>query len=76
MQFDKNMIDELTLLAKFPRNSKMQGIKIHSDADPSLIDAAKRLYDKGITDSSDGGYLTDLGLDLIEHVTLIHSALK
>ncbi|AXV67192.1 MULTISPECIES: TIGR02647 family protein [Pseudoalteromonas] len=76
MQFDKNMIDELTLLAKFPRNSKMQGIKIHSDADSSLIDAAKRLYDKGITDSSDGGYLTDLGLDLIEHVTLIHSALK
>ena len=54
----------------------MQGIKIHSDADSSLIDAAKRLYDKGITDSSDGGYLTDLGLDLIEHVTLIHSALK
>ena len=76
MQFDKNMIDELTLLAKFPRNSKMQGIKIHSDADSSLIDAAKRLYDKGITDSSDGGYLIDLGLDLIEHVTLIHSALK
>lgn len=76
MQFDKNMIDELTLLAKFPRNSKMQGIKIHSDADSSLIDAAKRLYDKGITDSNDGGYLTDLGLDLIEHVTLIHSALK
>ena len=76
MQFDKNMIDELTLLAKFPRNSKMQGIKIHSDADSSLIDAAKRLYDKGITDSSDGGCLPDLGLDLIEHVTLIHSALK
>ena len=36
MQFDKNMIDELTLLAKFPRNSQMQGIKIHSDAENSI----------------------------------------
>ena len=55
MQFDKNMIDELTLLAKFPRNSQMQGIKIHSDAENLIKDAAIRLYDKGITDSPDGG---------------------
>ncbi|RJF35280.1 TIGR02647 family protein [Pseudoalteromonas gelatinilytica] len=76
MQFDKNMIDELTLLAKFPRDSQMQGIKIHSDAESSIRDAAKRLYDKGITDSPDGGYLTDLGLDLINHVSVINSALS
>ncbi|MEC8225209.1 MAG: DUF5669 family protein, partial [Pseudomonadota bacterium] len=36
----------------------------------------KRLYDKGITDSPDGGYLTDLGLDLINHVSVINSALR
>lgn len=41
-----------------------------------LIEAAQRLFDKGVIDSPDGGYLTDLGLDLIEHVTIIHSALK
>ena len=75
MQFNQTMIDEFTLLAKFPLTSKMQGIKLHSDADESLLSAAQRLFDKGIIDSPDGGYLTDLGLDLIEHVTVLHSAL-
>lgn len=76
MQFNQTMIDEFTLLAKFPLTSKMQGLKLHSDADESLLSAAKRLFDKGIIDSPDGGYLTDLGLDLIEHVTVLHSALS
>ena len=76
MQFKQTMIDEFTLLAKFPLTSKMQGLKLHSDADESLLSAAQRLFDKGIIDSPDGGYLTDLGLDLIEHVTVLHSALS
>ncbi len=76
MQFDNTMIDELNLLAKFPRSSVMQGIKVHSDADVTVQDAARRLYAKGIIDSPDGGYLTDLGLDLINHLDTLHSALK
>lgn len=76
MTFNQLMIDEFTLLAKFPRDSKMQGIKLHSNAEQNLIDAAQRLFDKGIIDSPDGGYLTDLGLDLIEHISVIHSALQ
>ncbi|MDN3380358.1 MULTISPECIES: TIGR02647 family protein [unclassified Pseudoalteromonas] len=76
MQFNQLMIDEFELLAKFPRSSKMQGIKIHSDANENLINAAQRLFDKGIIDSPDGGYLTDLGLDLIEHISVLHSALS
>jgi len=76
MQFNQTMIEEFTLLAKFPRDSKMQGIKLHSDAEASLVSAAQRLFEKGIIDSPDGGYLTDLGLDLIEHITVIHSALQ
>lgn len=75
MQFKQTMIEEFTLLAKFPRSSKMQGIKLHNDAEESLKNAAQRLFDKGIIDSPDGGYLTDLGLDLIEHVSVLHSAL-
>jgi uncharacterized protein (TIGR02647 family) len=70
------MIDEYTLLPKIPLDRKMKGIKLHTDAESSLIEAAQRLFDKGVIDSPDGGYLTDLGLDLIEHVTIIHSALK
>ncbi|WP_165724937.1 TIGR02647 family protein [Pseudoalteromonas sp. SA25] len=76
MQFNQTMIEEFTLLAKFPRDSKMQGIKLHSDAEPCLLSAAQRLFEKGIIDSPDGGYLTDLGLDLIELITVIHSALQ
>lgn len=75
MIFDSNMLDELNLLLKFPTNSLMQGIKIHHDADPTMISAAKRLFEKGIIDQVDGGYLTDLGQDLINHAQMLHSAL-
>ena len=50
MKFNQLMIDEFTLLAKFPLDSKMQGIKLHSDAEASLIEAAQRLFDKGVID--------------------------
>jgi uncharacterized protein (TIGR02647 family) len=32
-----------------------------------LIEAAKRLFDKGLTTQDDGGYLTDLGIEVAEH---------
>ncbi|GAP75950.1 MULTISPECIES: TIGR02647 family protein [Pseudoalteromonas] len=76
MRINKTMIDEMELLAKFPRASHMQGIKVHSDADATLRDAAQRLFDKGITDSPDGGYLTDLGLDLVKHLDTLYAALS
>lgn len=75
MQFDQAMTDELNLILKFPTKSLMQGIKIHEDADPSVISAAKRLFDKGIISQTDGGYLTDLGHDLHEHANMLWSAL-
>jgi uncharacterized protein (TIGR02647 family) len=53
----------------------MQGIKIHNNADPALVNAAQRLFEKGIVDQHDGGYLTNLGHDLAEHATIIQSAL-
>jgi len=75
MAFDPKMIEELNLILKFPSKSLMQGLKIHKDADSSIIEAAQRLYDKGIVQQPDGGYLTDLGHDLAEHVQLLKSAL-
>jgi uncharacterized protein (TIGR02647 family) len=65
---------ELNLLLKFPDTSLMQGIKVHHDADPDLISASQRLFDKGIVTQEDGGYLTDLGHDLLEHAQIIASA--
>lgn len=75
MPFNAELTQELNLILKFPDKSLMQGLKIHQDADPQVIDAAKRLYDKGIISLPDGGYLTDLGHDLAEHAQIIQSAL-
>ncbi|OFA32013.1 TIGR02647 family protein [Glaciecola punicea] len=75
MSFTKELIDELNLILKFPDKSLMQGIKIHNNADPALVNAAQRLFEKGIVDQHDGGYLTNLGHDLAEHATIIQSAL-
>ncbi len=76
MNFSSDMLDELNLLLKFPNKSLMQGLKIHHDAEPSTVSAAKRLFDKGIITQPDGGYLTDLGHDLFEHGQVLQSALS
>jgi uncharacterized protein (TIGR02647 family) len=64
------MAQEVNLLLKFPDTS-MEGLKVHHDADPKLIAAAQRLYDKGLTTEYDGGYLTDLGREASESATLV-----
>tara|TARA_R110002167_G_scaffold9923_12_gene45766 strand:+ start:4267 stop:4503 length:237 start_codon:yes stop_codon:yes gene_type:complete len=75
MTFTSDMIAELNLLLKFPNKSLMQGLKIHHDAEPEVIAAAQRLFDKGIVTLPDGGYLTDLGHDLSEHAQVVKIAL-
>jgi uncharacterized protein (TIGR02647 family) len=74
MTFTSDMVAELNLLLKFPNTSLMQGIKVHQDAEPELIAAAQRMFDKGIVTLPDGGYLTDLGHDLVEHTKIIATA--
>ncbi|WP_421132605.1 TIGR02647 family protein [Alteromonas sp. A079] len=73
--FDHEMLDELNLLLKFPSDSLLQGLKIHHDASQSTVNAASRLYAKGLITQPDGGYLTDLGIDLADHARHIQSAL-
>jgi uncharacterized protein (TIGR02647 family) len=75
MTFTPQMVTEIELLLKFPNKSLMQGLKIHNDAQEDVIAAAQRLFDKGIVTQPDGGYLTDLGHELIEHVQVVYSAL-
>jgi uncharacterized protein (TIGR02647 family) len=75
MTFSAEMVDELNLLLKFPNKSLMQGIKVHGDAEPVMVAAAQRLFDKGVITLPDGGYLTDLGHDLIEHAQVVQHAL-
>ncbi|MCF2949319.1 TIGR02647 family protein [Paraglaciecola aquimarina] len=75
MTFSAEMVDELNLLLKFPNKSLMQGIKVHGDAEPNMVAAAKRLFEKGVITQPDGGYLTDLGHDLFEHAQVVQLAL-
>ncbi len=61
-------LDEIEVLFKFSPDSIRDGIKIHHDASPLIIAAAKRLHAKGLVTQEDGGYLTSLGIDAVEHV--------
>jgi uncharacterized protein (TIGR02647 family) len=62
-----DLVQEIDLLNLFDLNSVQHGIKIHHEADPARIAAARRLFDKGMISQQDGGYLTDRGLETAEH---------
>ncbi len=74
--FDQDMLDELNLLLKFPTDSLHQGLKIHHDASQVMVNAASRLYAKGLITQVDGGYLTDLGIDVADHARHVQSGMN
>ncbi|PSJ48068.1 TIGR02647 family protein [Zobellella endophytica] len=76
MRYNQALLDELNLLLHFDLDTTQQGIKVHHDADPALIGAAQRLYDKGLITLHDGGYLTDLGREAAEHAQGMLGLLK
>ena len=67
MSYTKELVDEVNMLNLFQHPNSQEGIKVHATAEQSSIDAAKRLYEKGLTTQVDGGYLTDLGIEAVEH---------
>lgn len=68
MSYTKELVDEVNMLNLFQLSNNQEGIKVHATAEQSSIDAAKRLFEKGLTTQKDGGYLTDLGIEAVEHV--------
>lgn len=74
--YKNDLFEELRLLSLFSAESNLNGLKIHHDAEQSMIDAAKRLFDKGLITQMDGGYLTDGGIELSEHVHQVLDALE
>lgn len=66
MPFNSSLVDELNMLVKFSRHSMQEGLKVHNDADPRLIDATERLHSKGLVSQIDGGYLTHRGVEVAE----------
>lgn len=67
MSYTPELIAELELLALFNLGNTQEGLKVHHVAAPKAIAAAQRLYDKGLTNQVDGGYLTSLGLEAASH---------
>ena len=54
-------------LIRYNLESTQTGIKVHRTANPEMIEAVKRLHQKGMITQLDGGYLTDMGRTAAEH---------
>ncbi len=66
MQLTDELVAEIKFLSLFNLATHQEGVKVHHNADPEMIAAAKRLFDKGLVTQVDGGYLTDLGVEAAE----------
>lgn len=67
MSYTPDNLAELHVLMLYDSSASLEGIKIHKNAEPSVIAAAQRLYDGGFITQVDGGYLTPLGGEASEH---------
>jgi len=67
MPLQQDLVDEIEVLLRYNLDSTQEGIKVHHTAREGLITATQRLHNKGLVDSEDGGYLTDLGHEAAEH---------
>jgi uncharacterized protein (TIGR02647 family) len=71
MPYTPDLVHELNTLVRFNLETSQQGIKVHKTADPEVIAAVRRLYEKGLLTLADGGYLTGLGRDAAEHAQAV-----
>ncbi len=71
MALTEELIEEIRILTHYNLTSIQEGIKVHGSANPEIVSAAKRLFDKGLVSQDDGGYLTDLGIEAAEHAQAV-----
>jgi uncharacterized protein (TIGR02647 family) len=76
MKLDQGTLEELNLLLQFDLSNTQQGIKIHRDADTNVANAAERLFNKGLIDQVDGGYLTSMGRIAAEHAQALSNLIN
>jgi uncharacterized protein (TIGR02647 family) len=68
MPFTTAQLEELKVLSQFHQPTTLNGIKVHHTAASETIAATQRLFEKGLIDQHDGGYLTDLGRETVEKI--------
>ncbi|CAM3825564.1 TIGR02647 family protein [Rheinheimera salexigens] len=73
MSITPDLTAEVRILARYNLDSTMEGLKVHQNADAQTKQAIQRLFEKGLVNQPDGGYLTELGMSCAEH---IQSALR
>ncbi|MDD1612452.1 MAG: TIGR02647 family protein [Methylococcaceae bacterium] len=71
MLYTPDIVDELNVLARYNLTTTLEGIKVHKNADPSVIAATQRLFHKGLLTQEDGGYLTALGRETAEQAQAV-----
>ncbi len=74
--FNNEQLDEIHCLNLFDLNNTQVGLKVHHTAKPESIAAMKRLFEKGLVDHDDGGYLTPLGQEAAEFAQGLLSILR
>jgi len=69
MMCSNESLEEIKLLSQFNLESMATtGIKVHAhEAAEDAVAAAARLFEKGLTDQVDGGYLTERGIEAANH---------
>jgi uncharacterized protein (TIGR02647 family) len=75
MYIDQEIVEELNLLMRFSRSSSLGSLDIPENGSPAIRSAAQRLFQKGIITQSDGGSLTESGLQAAEYATRLGNLL-
>jgi uncharacterized protein (TIGR02647 family) len=68
MSITPDLTAEIRILTLYNLDSTMEGLKVHQNADVETQQATKRLFEKGLINQPDGGYLTELGIHCAEHL--------
>jgi uncharacterized protein (TIGR02647 family) len=69
--YTPELVDELNVLVRYNLTTTQEGIKVHKNADPHVIEATRRLFHKGLVTQEDGGYLTALGRETAEQAQAV-----
>lgn len=72
----QELVEELKVLVCYDPANLDQGIKLHKESPETIHQAARRLYERGLLESTDGGYLTPFGRTQVEHLQHLLAALR
>ena len=76
MHLDSELLEELSLLRRLSQDLSLDVISLQSSADPAVSAAAGRLLQKGILSDSNGGELTESGVEAADHMNRLFNLLS